>query len=90
MRDESHRQFFRKVDDALAAIQKEDRLPIVVVGVDRYLAFYQEITKDPDAIVGFVAGSHDEPNPSAPRQACLASLQGGSDAEADARPRPPQ
>ena len=63
VRDESHREFFRKVDDALAGIQKEDRLSIVVVGVDRYLAFYQEITKDPDAIVGFVAGSHDQPKP---------------------------
>ena len=38
---------------------------MVVVGVDRYLAFYQEITKDPDAIVGVVAGSHDKPSPSA-------------------------
>ncbi len=27
VRDESHRQFFRKVDDALAAIQKEDHAP---------------------------------------------------------------
>jgi Bacterial archaeo-eukaryotic release factor family 3 len=64
-RDESHRQFFRKVDDALSAIQKDDRLPLVVVGVDRYLAFYQEITQDPDAIVGLVEGSHDDPNPAA-------------------------
>jgi hypothetical protein len=65
VRDESHRQFFRKVDDALAAIQKEDHVPLVVVGVDRYLAFYQEVTQDPDAIVGVVAGSHDNPNPTA-------------------------
>ena len=65
VRDESHRQFFIKVDDALAAIQKEDPLPVVVVGVDRYLAFYQEVTKNPDAIVGLVAGSHDDPKPSA-------------------------
>src|SRR5215831_17161381 len=57
VRNESHRQFFHKVDDALAAIQKEDHLPVVVVGVDRYLAFYQEVTTDPDAIVGVVAGS---------------------------------
>src|SRR5262249_15620749 len=56
VRDEAHRQFFRKVDDALARIQKEDHLPLVVVGVDRYLAFYQEVTKDPEAIVGVVAG----------------------------------
>ena len=27
VRDESHRQFFRKVDEALAAIQKEDHVP---------------------------------------------------------------
>jgi hypothetical protein len=65
VRDESHRQFFRQVDEALAAIQKDDHLPVVVVGVDRYLAFYQEVTKDPDAIVGVVAGSHDNPNPAA-------------------------
>lgn len=65
VRDESHRQFFRKVDEALAAIQKDDHLPIVVVGVDRYLAFYQEVTKDPDAIVGVVSGSYDDPNPAA-------------------------
>jgi hypothetical protein len=64
VRDESHRQFFRKVDEALASIQKEDHLPLVVVGVDRYLAFYQEVTKDADAIVGVVAGSHSNPNPS--------------------------
>ena len=65
VRDESHRQFFRQVDEALATIQKEDHLPVIVVGVDRYLAFYQEITKDPDAIIGLVAGSHDDPSPSA-------------------------
>jgi hypothetical protein len=65
VRDEAHRQFFRKVDEALAAVQKEDHVPVVVVGVDRYLAFYQEVTKDPDAIVGVVAGSYDNPNPAA-------------------------
>ncbi|MFO0954219.1 MAG: hypothetical protein U0835_24290 [Isosphaeraceae bacterium] len=64
-RDEAHRQFFGRVDEALAAVQKDDHLPVVVVGVERYLAFYQEVTKDPDAIVGVVAGSHDDPSPSA-------------------------
>jgi len=65
VRDESHRQFFRKVDEALGVIQKTEHLPVVVVGVERYLAFYQEVTKDPDAIVGVVAGSYDDPNPTA-------------------------
>ncbi|MGQ0634520.1 MAG: AOC03_06830 family ribosome hibernation factor [Planctomycetaceae bacterium] len=63
VRDESHRQFFRKVDDALAEIQKREHLPLVVVGVERYLAFYQEVTRDPAAIVGVVAGSYDKPHP---------------------------
>ncbi len=65
IRDESHREFFRKVDSALADVQKVDPLPLVLVGVDRYLAFFQEITKHPDAIVGLIAGSHDATNPSA-------------------------
>jgi hypothetical protein len=65
VRDESHRQFFRQVDEALAVIQKDDRLPIVVVGVDRYLAFFHEVTQDPDAIIGVVDGSYDNPNPAA-------------------------
>lgn len=63
VRDEAHRQFFRKVDAALAEFQKGDRAPLVVVGVDRYLAFYREVTADPEAIVGMVTGSHDAPNP---------------------------
>jgi hypothetical protein len=78
VRDESHRQFFRKVDDALAAIQTEDPLPVVVVGVDRYLAFYQEVTKNPDAIVGLVAGSHDNPKPSALGKLVWPVFQAGS------------
>src|SRR5215472_785838 len=65
VRDDAHRQFFRKVDDALGALQKDDHLPVVLGGVGRHVAFYQEVTKDPDAIVGVVAGSHDDPNPTA-------------------------
>lgn len=64
VRDEEHRKFFRRVDEELAKLQKEEKLPVVVVGVDRYLAMYQEITQDPEAIVGLLAGSHDKPNPS--------------------------
>ena len=63
VRDESHREFFRNVDTALGAVQKQEPLPVVVVGIDRYLAFYQEIAKDPESIVGYVTGSHDDPNP---------------------------
>jgi hypothetical protein len=65
VRDESHRQFFRKVDDALAVIQKQDPLPLVVAGVDRHLAFYQEVTEHSDAIIGLLAGNYDKTSPSA-------------------------
>jgi hypothetical protein len=63
VRDESHRQFFRKVADAVAELQKHDKLPLVVVGVERYLAFYEEVTADAESIVGLVGGSHDATSP---------------------------
>ncbi len=58
-------------------------MPVVVVGVDRYLAFYQEITKDPDAIIGLVAGSHDDPNPSALGKLVWPVFKAGSTLAAD-------
>lgn len=64
-RDEGHRKFFRKVDEALGTLQARDHQGLVVVGVDRHLAFFQEVTRDPDAIVGVLSGSHDNPNPAA-------------------------
>ncbi len=78
VRDESHREFFGKVDEALAAIQKEDPLPVVVVGVDRYLAFYHEIARDPDSIIGYVSGSYDDPKPSALGKLTWPVFQAGS------------
>jgi len=78
VRDESHREFFRKVDAAVASLQKEDPLPIVVVGVDRFLAFSQEVTTDPDSIIGLVAGSHDSTSPSALGKLVWPVFQAGS------------
>ncbi len=57
--DEMHRRFFRQVDAALSQIQSEDPLPIVAIGIDRYQAFFQEVTKNDYWIVGRVYGSHD-------------------------------
>lgn len=59
-RDEYHRQFFRKVDSAFGELMKEDPLPLAVVGVDRLVAFYNEVTAHKSAIVGTVFGSHDK------------------------------
>jgi Bacterial archaeo-eukaryotic release factor family 3 len=65
IRDEAHRQFFRLVDDAVGALQKANPLPLVVVGVERNLAFYREVARQPSAVVGMLAGNHDQTSPSA-------------------------
>ncbi len=63
VRDEAHRTFFRSVDDAVGAVQKANPLPLVVVGVERNLAFYREVTRQGDAIVGMLAGNHERTPP---------------------------
>jgi hypothetical protein len=65
VRDEAHRSFFNSVDEAVDAVQKANPLPLVVVGVERNLAFYREVTRQGDAIVGMLAGNHDRTSPSA-------------------------
>lgn len=59
-RDERHRQFFRGVDEALAPFLAADPLPLVVVGVDRYQGFFEEVSGHKDAIVATLNGSHDK------------------------------
>jgi hypothetical protein len=65
VRDDALRQFFRSVDDAVEAVQKANPLPLVVVGVERNLAFYQEVTRQSGSIVGMLAGNHERTSPSA-------------------------
>ncbi len=59
---EYHRQFFRRVDQALAAYTKADPLPLCVVGVERWLAYFQNVT-DHKNIVATVTGNHDQTPP---------------------------
>jgi hypothetical protein len=63
VRDEAVRTFFRSVDEAVAALQKVDFLPLVVVGVERNLAFYRAATRQAGAIAGMLAGNHDKTPP---------------------------
>lgn len=58
-RDEHHRIFFRSVDQALATYMADDPLPLAVIGVDRYLAFFQEVSSHGGQIVATLTGSHD-------------------------------
>jgi hypothetical protein len=59
VRDEGHRKLFRSVDDAVGALHKQHPLPIVLVGVERNLASYKEVTRHNEEIVGMLAGNHD-------------------------------
>ncbi len=59
-RDERHRQFFRQVDESLKFFMADDPLPLIVVGVERYLSFFNEISEYRDHVVGTLEGSHDK------------------------------
>jgi len=63
-RDERHRQFFRAVDNAFASVMANDPLPLAVVGVNRFQAFFDEVTAHKDSIVATLNGSHDKTTPS--------------------------
>jgi len=62
-RDEYHRKFFRQIDSALKPFLADDPLPLVVVGVDRFLAFFTEVTNFKDTILTTLQGSHDKTPP---------------------------
>jgi hypothetical protein len=57
-RDDRHRQFFRDVDTAFRAFRAEDPLPLALAGVDRYLAFYREVSAA-DEIIASIPGNFD-------------------------------
>jgi hypothetical protein len=62
-RDEYHRKFFRQIHTALKPFLADTPSPLVVVGVDRFLAFFDEVTKHKDAIMTTLQGSHDKTSP---------------------------
>ena len=68
LRDDSHRQFFRQVDAALRSFLLDDPLPLVVMGVDRYLAFFNEVSAHMGAVAATVTGNYDTASPHQLRQ----------------------
>lgn len=59
LRDEHSRIFFRNVDQALGTCMAVDPLPLAVVGVDRNIAFFREVTSHGGQIVATLTGNHD-------------------------------
>jgi hypothetical protein len=62
-RDEYHRKFFRQIDTALKPFFADDPLPLAIVGVDRFLAFFKEVTEYKDSVLTALQGSHDKTSP---------------------------
>ena len=56
--DEEHRKFFRQVSDALTAVQAQDKLPLVVTGVNRFQAFWADVAPSQAADL-IIEGSYD-------------------------------
>jgi hypothetical protein len=59
-RDERARQFFRQVDAAYGQIAAGDEAPLVVTGIDRNLAFFNEVSAHTDQIIATLSGSYDK------------------------------
>lgn len=78
VRDEAHRAFFRTADDAVASVQEADRLPLVVVGVERHLASFRAVTHQAEAIAGMLAGSHGRTSAAALGKLVWPVLQAGT------------
>jgi hypothetical protein len=62
-RAEATKYVFRAVDRALGALQRHDRLPVVLVGTTRDLAYFEEVTEEATSIVGRIAGNHERSTP---------------------------
>lgn len=63
VRDEYDRKFFRQVDAALSQVLAESQDPLFVAGVDRNLAFFQEVSQRAGSVAGTLPGSYDSTSP---------------------------
>jgi Bacterial archaeo-eukaryotic release factor family 3 len=61
--EEQHRTFFRQVDQALGAAIGRDRLPLIVAGTERDLAYFDEITSHAAWVAGRVEGNFEDASP---------------------------
>lgn len=59
-RDERLRQFFRQIDAAFGKMAATNRLPLILAGVDRNLAFFNEVSANKNLMAATLTGSHDK------------------------------
>jgi hypothetical protein len=60
LRDDYLRAFFRNVDQELGVYMADDPLPVAVVGVDRSLSFFREVTTHQQQLVTTLASGQDK------------------------------
>ncbi|MAT54396.1 MAG: hypothetical protein CMN32_07915 [Saprospirales bacterium] len=53
-------QFFRQVDEAFHNYWKDAQIPVVVAGVEHYLAMFEKVTSHGDAILTSLKGNYDD------------------------------
>lgn len=58
--DDRHRRFFQQVDSAFADYAQTDSLPLIVGGVVRQIAFFQEVSQFTPWIAGTLGGNFDK------------------------------
>lgn len=58
--DDRHRRFFQQVDPAFTPYTAGDSLPIVLGGVVRQIAFFQEVSQYNGQVVGTLTGNFDQ------------------------------
>lgn len=56
--DEGHDRFFRKVDQAFDQANKQEKLPLAVVGVERYLSMFRDVSTEND-VVAEIRGNYE-------------------------------
>lgn len=56
---EQERNFFREVDEALAAVEHDSKLPLVLAGVRTSTALFEEVSRNQRKVLGRLDGSHE-------------------------------
>ncbi len=60
---EPWRNFFREVDEALTEVQRGDELPILLAGVRRSTALFEEVSRNMQLVVGRIDGAYEHATP---------------------------
>ena len=60
---EQVRAFYRDVDRALTEVCRDDPLPLVLIGVERSLVTFEEVSENKHRITARITGAHDRTSP---------------------------